>query len=61
MKVIAKRFDYYIWTTNRERLFGSNDELKLREDNSDPIEIHPELNCASSPRPCVRDLLSHTS
>jgi len=23
------------------------DELKLREDNSDLIGIHPELNCAS--------------
>jgi len=24
------------------------DELKAREDNCDPTEIHPELNCASS-------------
>ena len=29
------------------------DELKLREANSDPIKVHPELNCISSPR--VRD------
>ena len=31
------------------------EESKLRVDNSDPIEIHPELNCTSSPRPCARD------
>jgi len=30
------------------------DELRVGEDNSDPIKIHPELNCASSPRPCLR-------
>ena len=29
------------------------DGLKLREDNSDAIEIPPELNYASSPRLCV--------
>ena len=28
-----------------------NDELKLREDNSDPIKIHLEPNCVSSPWP----------
>jgi len=31
------------------------DELKLREDDSDPIKSHPELNCASSRRPGVCD------
>ena len=28
-------------------------ELKLREDNSDLIEIHVELNCATLPQSCV--------
>jgi len=28
----------------------------LGEDNSDPIKVHPELNSASTPRPCVRAL-----
>ena len=32
------------------------DELKLEEDNSDPIKIHPELDCISSSRPFVRML-----
>jgi len=32
------------------------EELKLGEDNSDPIKVHPELNRISSPRPCVRAL-----
>ena len=27
------------------------DELKLGEDNSDPIKVHPELNSVSSLRP----------
>ena len=31
-------------------------ELKLGEDNSDPIKVHPKLNCVSSPRQCVRVL-----
>jgi len=30
--------------------------LKLGEDNSDPIKVHPELNSGSSPRPSVRVL-----
>ena len=29
------------------------DELKSGEDNSDPIKVHPELNCVTSSRPCV--------
>ena len=32
------------------------DELKLGEDNGDPIKVHPELNSVSSPRPRVRVL-----
>jgi len=32
------------------------DELKLREDNSDLIKIHPKLNCHSSPRLCFREI-----
>jgi len=31
------------------------EELKLREDNSDPIKVHPELNSVSSSRPSVRN------
>jgi len=31
------------------------EELKLREDNSDPIKVHPELYSVSAPRPSVRD------
>ena len=30
-------------------------ELMLIEENSDPIEIHPELNGASSSRLCGRE------
>jgi len=30
---------------NRERSFGSNDELKLGEDNSVLIKVHTELDC----------------
>jgi len=30
--------------------------LKLGEDNSDPIKVHPELNSVSSPGPSVRML-----
>jgi len=29
-------------------------ELKLGEDNSDLIKVHPEPNCVSSPRPRPR-------
>jgi len=36
--------------TNCERSFGSNDELKLAVDNSDPIKVHPEVNGVSSTR-----------
>jgi len=41
---------------NRERPFGWNDELKLGEDNSDPIKVHLELKNVSSPRPSVSAL-----
>jgi len=34
------------------------DKFKFREDNSGQIEIHPDLNCASSPRSCVRVLVA---
>jgi len=54
VRVTAKRLDYYFGITNRERPFGSNrggGELKLGEDNSVPIKIHPELDCAFSLRP----------
>ena len=36
------------------------DELKLGEDNSDPIKVHPEPNCISSPRQSVRVLATET-
>jgi len=38
-EVTAKKLDYYAGRTNCERLFCSNQELMLREDNSDAIEI----------------------
>jgi len=38
------------WNNNRSAL---TDEFKLREGNSDPIKVHPELNCIFSLRPCV--------
>jgi len=50
VKATAKWLDYYIGRT-----IVLTDELKLREDNSDPTKISPELNCAFSPRPCARD------
>jgi len=34
------------------------DELKLGEDNTDPVKVHPELNSVSSPRPSVRVLMT---
>jgi len=48
----AKRLDYYVEITNNNRS-ALTDELKLGEDKSDPINVHPELNSSSSPRPCV--------
>ena len=47
VKVTAKRLDYYVEITNRERSFGTTEELKLGEDNSDPIKVHPELLTAT--------------
>ena len=34
------------------------DKLKLGEDNSDPIKVHPELKRVSPPQPCVRVLVT---
>jgi len=58
VKVTTERLDYYVEIMNRERSFGSNDELELGEDKSDPIKVHPELHSVSSPRPCVRMLVT---
>jgi len=54
-KVTAKILDYYGGITNPDDCSALTDELKLREDTSDLIKVHPELNCASSPRPRVRE------
>jgi len=52
----SKRLDYYVVMTNRDHS-ALTDELKLGEDNSNPIKVHPELNCVPSPRPRVHMLV----
>ena len=47
-----KKLDYYIGITNYDHS-ALTDELKLGEDNSDPIKVHPELNFVSSQQPYV--------
>ena len=49
VKVTAKRLDYYVEIMNRERA----DKFKLGQDNSNSIEVHPELNCIFSQQLCV--------
>ena len=58
--VISKLPQRGLITTLREWIANDrsalNNELKLGEDNSDPIKVHPELSSISSPRPSVHDL-----
>jgi len=56
---MSKLLQRNLRTTLGQRIVNNcsalTNQLKLREDNYEPIEMHPELNCASSSQLCVSD------
>ena len=55
VKVTRKEVGLLRWDNGSRTVVRLNlGELKLGEDSSDPIKIHPELNRAVLPRLCVR-------